>query len=90
MAITKDYKKEIVKEFGKNPKDTGNVEVQVAILTAEIGTLTSHLKDNPKDFNSKRILYAKNSKRRSLLSYLKDRDITKYRELVKKLNIRSN
>ncbi len=89
MAITKDYKKEIVKEYGKNPKDTGNTEVQIAILTAEIATLTSHLKDNPKDFNSKRILYAKNSKRRSLLNYLKNKDIEKYRELLKKLNIRA-
>jgi len=90
MAINKEYKKEIVKQFGKDAKDTGNTEVQIAILSAEIETLTIHLKENQKDFNSKRILYAKNSKRRALLSYLKNKDIEKYRALVKKLNIRAN
>lgn len=89
MAVSKETKKDLVKKYGKNPKDTGNTEVQIAILTAEINSLTEHLKDNQKDFASKRILYAKNSKRRGLLNYLKRTDIEKYRELVKKLNLRA-
>lgn len=90
MAVSKETKKTLVKEYGKGPKDTGNTEVQIAILTAEIKSLTEHLKDNQKDFASKRTLYAKNSKRRGLLNYLKRKDIDKYRELVKKLNLRSS
>lgn len=89
MAISKETKKDLVKQYGKDAKDTGNTEVQIAILTAEIQSLTEHLKNNAKDFNSKRTLYAKNSKRRSLLNYLKNKDIEKYRELVKKLNLRA-
>jgi len=89
MAISKETKKELVKKYGKDAKDTGNTEVQIAILTEEINLLTNHLKDNQKDFNSKRTLYAKNSKRRSLLNYLRRTDIEKYRELVKKLNLRA-
>ena len=90
MAVSKETKKKLVKEYGKNPKDTGNTEVQIAILTAEINSLTDHLKNNQKDFASKRTLYAKNSKRRNLLNYLKRVDVDKYRELVKKLNLRSS
>ncbi|XQP55057.1 MAG: 30S ribosomal protein S15 [Mycoplasmoidaceae bacterium] len=90
MAVSKETKKNLVKEYGKNPKDTGNTEVQIAILTAEINSLTDHLKNNQKDFASKRTLYAKNSKRRNLLNYLKRVDVDKYRELVKKLNLRSS
>ena len=89
MAISKETKKELVKKYGKDAKDTGSTEVQVAILTEEINLLTNHLKDNKKDFASKRTLYAKNSKRRSLLNYLRRTDIEKYRELVKKLNLRA-
>jgi len=89
MAVSKETKKELVKKYGKSAKDTGNTEVQIAILTEEINGLTEHLKANQKDFNSKRTLYAKNSKRRSLLNYLKKTDIERYRELVKKLNIRA-
>lgn len=89
MAVSKETKKNLVKEYGKDAKDTGNCEVQIAILTAEINSLTEHLKSNQKDFASKRILYAKNSKRRNLLSYYKRTNLEKYRELVKKLNIRA-
>ena len=89
MAISKETKKDLVKKYGKGPKDTGATEVQIAILTAEINSLTEHLKGNQKDFASKRTLYAKNSKRRNLLNYLKRVDLDKYRELVKKLNLRA-
>ena len=89
MAISKEAKKDLVKKYGKGPKDTGATEVQIAILTEEINLLTNHLKANQKDFASKRTLYAKNSKRRGLLNYLKNKDIEKYRELVKKLNLRA-
>ena len=89
MAISKETKKELVKKYGKDAKDTGAIQVQVAILTEEINLLTNHLKSNQKDFASKRTLYAKNSKRRSLLNYLKRTDIEQYRELVKKLNLRA-
>ncbi len=88
MAITKDRKAELVKEFGKNEKDTGATEVQIAILTEEINDLTEHLKVHIHDFHSKRGLLMKVGKRRSLLDYLKKHDVVSYRELIQKLNIR--
>ena len=88
MAITKEDKAKLVKEFGKNDKDTGATEVQIAILTSEINDLTEHLKNHIHDFHSKRGLLAKVGKRRSLLDYLKRTDIQSYREVIKKLNIR--
>jgi small subunit ribosomal protein S15 len=88
MAITKERKAELVKEFGKSAKDSGATEVQVAILTEEINELTEHLKTHIHDFHSKRGLLMKVGKRRSLLDYLKDTNIQSYREVIKKLNIR--
>ena len=88
MAIDTKKKQELVKEFGKNEKDSGRTEVQIAILTEEINNLTEHLKVNKHDYHSKRGLLMKVGKRRSLLDYLKDKDVVKYRELIKKLNIR--
>lgn len=88
MAISKELKAKIVKEFGGNDKNTGKVEVQVAILSAEIKSLTNHLVNNHKDYISKRGLYTKVSQRKSLLSYLKRVDINRYREIIKKLEIR--
>ncbi|EGZ31219.1 30S ribosomal protein S15 [Malacoplasma iowae] len=90
MAITKQEKAKIVKEFGGNEKNTGKTEVQIAILTAEISSLTNHLVDNKKDNTSKRGLYKKVSQRKSLLTYLKNTDINRYREIIKKLNLRGN
>lgn len=90
MALTTTQKKHLIKTYGKNENDTGNTKVQIAILSSEIKLLTKHLKSNPKDFNSKRSLYIDNSKRRSLLNYLKKKDIEQYRELVKKLKIRTS
>lgn len=88
MAVTKERKAELVKEFGKSEKDTGATEVQIAILTDEINELTDHLKTHIHDFHSKRGLLMKVGKRRSLLDYLKDTDIKSYREVIKKLGIR--
>lgn len=90
MAISKETKAKIVKEFGGSAKNTGLTEVQIAILTAEIKSLTTHMVDNKKDNISKRGLYKKVSQRKSLLSYLKNNDIKRYREVLKKLDIRGN
>ncbi len=88
MAITKEKKAELVKAFGKNDKDTGATEVQIAILTEEINDLTEHLKVHKHDFHSKRGLLQKVGKRRSLLDYLKKTNVVSYREVIQKLNIR--
>ena len=88
MAVTKERKAELVKEFGKSEKDSGATEVQIAILTEEINELTEHLKTHIHDFHSKRGLLMKVGKRRSLLDYLKKTDIKSYREVIEKLGIR--
>ncbi|NLL01643.1 MAG: 30S ribosomal protein S15 [Mollicutes bacterium] len=88
MAINKARKAELVKEFGKNGKDSGATEVQIAILTEEINELTEHLKVHTHDYHSKRGLLMKVGKRRSLLDYLIKNNVVSYRELIKKLNIR--
>ena len=88
MALTKEEKALIIKEFAKNENDTGSAEVQIAILTEEIKTLTEHLKEHKHDFHSKRGLLMKVGKRRSLLDYLKSNDVVAYRELIKDLGIR--
>ena len=88
MAVTKEQKAKLVKEFGKNDKDSGATEVQIAVLTAEINDLTEHLKVHIHDFHSKRGLLMKVGKRRKLLDYLKSNDVVAYRELIEKLGIR--
>ena len=88
MAITKERKAELVKEFGKSETDTGSTAVQIAILTEQINDLTEHLKVHIHDFHSKRGLIMMVGKRRSLLDYLKENDVQAYRELIAKLNIR--
>lgn len=88
MAIKNISNVEIVKEFGKNDKDTGKPEVQIAILTKEIKELTAHMQTHKKDFHSRRGLIAKVSNRRRLLRYLHDENIERYREILKKLNLR--
>jgi small subunit ribosomal protein S15 len=88
MAVTKERRAELVKEFGKSEKDTGATEVQIAILTEEINDLTEHLKVHTHDYHSKRGLLMKVGKRRSLLDYLKATNVESYRSLIEKLNIR--
>ncbi|MBQ6134894.1 MAG: 30S ribosomal protein S15 [Bacilli bacterium] len=88
MALTKEAKAKIVKEFAKNEKDTGSAEVQIAILTEEINNLTEHLKTHKHDFHSNRGLLKKVGQRRNMLLYLAKKDIKSYREVVKKLGLR--
>ncbi len=87
MAVTKETKAKLVKEFGKD-KGCGATEAQIAILTYEINDLTEHLKEHKHDFHSKRGLQMKVGKRKSLLAYLKENDVVSYRETIKKLNLR--
>ena len=88
MALTKEKKLEIVKKFGKNEHDTGSIEVQIALLTEEINTLTEHFKEHKHDHHSKRGLLRKVGQRRSLLNYLIKNDVTRYRAIVKELGLR--
>lgn len=81
-------KQEIIKEYGKNEKDTGSTAVQVAMMSKKISELTEHLKSNQKDFATKRGLLMMVGKRKRLLSYLKSQNLDEYRELIKKLGIR--
>ena len=88
MALTKEQKTNIIKKYARDEKDTGSPEVQIAVLTEEINKLTEHLKNNKQDKHSKRGLLMKVGKRRSLLNYLLENDVMKYREVVKSLGLR--
>ena len=88
MALKKDVKQSIIKEFARDEKDTGSPEVQIAILTHETNALTEHLKNNKQDKHSKRGLLMKVGKRRSLLDYLVKTDVKRYRAIVSKLGLR--
>lgn len=88
MALTKERKAEIMKEFGRGTNDTGSVEVQVALLTERINELTEHFKTHIHDNHSKVGLMKMVGKRRSLLAYLKEEDFGRYQDLIKKLNLR--
>tara|TARA_B100001939_G_C16517142_1_gene436282 strand:- start:3 stop:269 length:267 start_codon:yes stop_codon:yes gene_type:complete len=87
MSETID-KKKIFNKYGNNEKDTGSVYSQVALFTERINQLTNHLKLNKKDFNTQRSLQLMVGKRRNLLDYLKEKNIIKYRELIKDLKLR--
>ena len=88
MSINLKNKSEIIKKYGKDAKDSGSAEVQVALLSEKITELTEHLKANPKDFQGRRGLLQMVGKRKRFLSYIKDRNLEEYRALVKKLKIR--
>ena len=88
MALKKDVKQSIIKEFARDEKDTGSPEVQIALLTSEINALTEHLKNHKQDKHSKRGLLIKVGKRRSLLDYLLKNDVKRYRAIVSKLGLR--
>jgi len=88
MAVTKEEKEKIIKDFRINDKDCGSAQVQIAILTSEINDLTEHLKTHIHDYHSKRGLLMKVGKRRKLLAYLKENDIVAYRDVIKRLNLR--
>ncbi len=86
--MDKAKKQEIIKTFGRNDKDTGSTEVQIALLTERINHLTEHLQANKQDNHSRRGLIQLVGQRKGLLAYLEKEDIAKYRELKKALNIR--
>ena len=86
--ITKEKKQAIINEYARAPGDTGSPEVQVAVLTARIAELTEHLKQNPKDHHSRRGLLKMVGKRRNLLTYLRGKDIERYRSLIERLGLR--
>ena len=88
LSITKERTAELVAEFGANEHDTGNPDVQVAILSERIRNLTEHLKTHKKDNHSRRGLLAMVSSRRSLLDYLKKKDEARYTKLIGALGIR--
>lgn len=81
-------KQEIIKQYGKNEKDSGSTAVQVALMSQKISELTEHLKSNKKDFATKRGLLMMVGKRKRLLAYVKSQNLDEYRELIKKLGIR--
>lgn len=85
QKINKD---EIISAYKTNAKDTGSCEVQVALLTARINLLTEHLRIHRKDFHSRRGLIIMASKRRKLLDYVKRHDLSRYTDLIHKLNLR--
>ena len=86
--ITKEQKQAIIEEYKVHDGDTGSPEVQIAILTFRINTLTEHLKANKKDHHSRRGLNKMVGHRRNLLGYLQDNDIERYRAIVAKLGLR--
>jgi len=87
MALTKKQKNQIIKDFQLFEGDTGSPEVQVALLTASIQELTSHLKQHKKDDHSRRGLLKQVAKRRRLISFLKTRSEDRYKEILKKLEL---
>ena len=88
MSLTWEQKKKVMEKFKIHPTDTGSVEVQVALLTQRITHLTEHLKQHPKDFHSRRGLLKMVGRRKRLLTYLSERDIKRYRKLIRALKIR--
>ncbi|WP_424928636.1 30S ribosomal protein S15 [Amaricoccus tamworthensis] len=88
MSITPDVKESLIKEYATKEGDTGSPEVQVAILTSRITTLTEHFKTHKKDNHSRRGLLKMVSQRRKLLDYVKKKDEARYQDLIKRLGIR--
>ncbi len=88
MYLTSEIKSEFFKQHGKSENDTGSPEGQIALFTFRISHLTGHLKSNKKDLFTRRSLVRLVSKRRKLLDYLKDIDISRYRAIIKKLGLR--
>ncbi len=88
MYLTNTIKEGIFSENGASKKDTGSAEGQIALFTFRINHLSNHLKKNPKDFNTERSLVKMVGKRKKLLDYLKNKNIERYRSIIKKLEIR--
>jgi small subunit ribosomal protein S15 len=88
MALTQERKNEIISEYKTHESDTGSPEVQIAVLTEQINTLNDHLRIHKKDHHSRRGLLKMVGKRRNLLTYLRNKDVTRYRELITRLGLR--
>jgi len=88
MTMTAERKQELISQFGDSPADTGKAEVQVALLTERINELTEHLRAHSKDHHSRRGLLMLVGRRRRLLKYLANKDITRYRTLIERLGLR--
>ena len=88
MYLTKEVKAELFAKHGKSAQDTGSAEGQIALFTFRINHLSNHLKANHKHFNTERSLVKLVGKRRRLLDYLKNKDITRYRAIIAELGIR--
>jgi small subunit ribosomal protein S15 len=88
MALQVVQKQQVVKQYQRSGKDTGSPEVQIALLTERINSLTEHFKTHVKDFHSRRGLLKLVSQRRKLLDYLKHKDADKYRGLIERLSLR--
>lgn len=86
--LTSEKKQQLISEFATHPGDTGSPEVQIAILTYRINDLQEHFKANPKDNHSRRGLLQMVSKRKKFLNYLMRTDITRYRSIIERLNLR--
>ena len=88
MALTKDQKEQVIGKFKKHDQDSGSPEVQIALLTERINTLSGHFKEHKADHHSRRGLLKMVGQRKRLLSYLKKKDLEGYRSLIKELGIR--
>ena len=88
MSITKNKKSDIIKDFGKNGKDSGSPNVQAAILTERINNLTDHLKTHSKDFSTRRGLLTLVGKRRRVLDYIKNKNVDNYLKVIEALGLR--
>lgn len=88
MAITQERKTQLINEFKTHESDTGSPEVQIVVLTESINNLNEHLRTHKKDHHSRRGLLKMVGRRRNLLTYLRNKDVTRYRELINKLGLR--
>ncbi|CAI2685827.1 30S ribosomal protein S15 [Apilactobacillus kunkeei] len=88
MALTQAEKNDIIKKYARHDGDTGSAEVQIAVLTADINEINGHMKEHKKDFHSQRGLLKKIGHRRNLLRYLRNKDVQRYRDLIKTLGLR--
>ena len=88
MALSQERKNQIINEYKTHESDTGSPEVQIAVLTAQINSLNDHLRTHKKDHHSRRGFLKMVGRRRNLLTYLRNKDITRYRELINRLGLR--
>jgi len=88
MSLSNEQKANLIKEFGKGENDTGSPEVQIALLSANIDSLSGHFKEHIHDHHSRRGLLRMVSQRRKLLDYLKKKDVERYRSLISRLGLR--